>query len=167
MHAARLHDEVIDAALSCAATLLGMEVVFIGGIDDATFRFERVSGDWPGIVEGGEIEFSATFCRRMLDGAPPSTADAAIDPAYVDTPGRTKFRVTSYVGVPIHDFTGHVIGTLCGIDHDEYHTWLDAHVRARGVPPASVARTYGRFVRALVAEAWAHRPSSPPYTLAP
>lgn len=57
---------------------------------------------------------------------------------------------------------------LCGIDHDEYHTLLDAHVRARGVPPASVTRTYGRFVRALVAEAWQHRPSDrPPYTLLP
>jgi hypothetical protein len=103
-----------------------MEVVFIGGIDDATFRFERVSGDWPGIVEGGEIDFSATFCRRMLDGAPPSTADAALDPAYADTPGRSEFGVTSYVGVPIHDFTGHVIGTLCGIDHDS--VTMDSHV---------------------------------------
>ena len=46
------------------------------------------------------------------------------------------------------------------------HTLLDAHVRARGVPAGSVTRTYGRFVRALVAEAWEHRPSdSPPYTL--
>lgn len=55
---------------------------------------------------------------------------------------------------------------LCGIDHSEYHTLLDAHVRARGVPAGSITRTYGRFVRRLVAEAWEHRPSdSPPYTL--
>ena len=32
----------IDAVLSTAATLLGMEVVFIGGLTDETFTFEKV-----------------------------------------------------------------------------------------------------------------------------
>jgi hypothetical protein len=32
----------IDAVLSTAATLLGMEVVFIGGLTDESFTFERV-----------------------------------------------------------------------------------------------------------------------------
>ena len=54
---------------------------------------------------------------------------------------------------------------LCPIDHSETHTLLDAHVRAKGVPAGSITRTYGRFVRALVAEAWEHRPTSPPYTM--
>ncbi|HVE62257.1 MAG TPA: GAF and ANTAR domain-containing protein [Mycobacteriales bacterium] len=117
MRAAALYDEVIDAALSCAATLLDMEVVFIGTIDEAAYRFERVAGTWPGIAEGFAIDFSATFCRRMLDGAAPSTSDAGRDPAYLDTPAHHKFGVMSYVGVPIRDVEGHVIGTLCGVDH--------------------------------------------------
>lgn len=56
---------------------------------------------------------------------------------------------------------------FCGLDHGEYHTWLDAHVRARAVPPASLGRTYGRYIRSLVAETWEHRPVGPrlPYTL--
>ncbi|MCA1569285.1 MAG: hypothetical protein LC798_02975 [Chloroflexi bacterium] len=44
---------------------------------------------------------------------------------------------------------------LCGLDHDEYHTLLNAYARADGTPPYAELRTYGLFVRALVAEAWA------------
>ncbi len=160
MFAASMHDEVIDAALSCAATLIGMEVVFIGGIDDATFRFERVAGTWPGIIEGAAIDFSATFCRRMLDGAPPSTSDAANDPAYVDTPGRTEFDVTSYVGVPIRDGGGHVIGTLCGVDHG--NVVVDEHVlgvltELAGIVSAHLVEVPGQDALAIrrTAHGWA------------
>ena len=37
----QLHHPAVDAALATAATLLGMEVVFIGGFADDRFRFER------------------------------------------------------------------------------------------------------------------------------
>jgi hypothetical protein len=43
----------IDAVLSTAASLLGMEIVFLGGMTEATFTFDRVHtrGDWPGVQE--------------------------------------------------------------------------------------------------------------------
>lgn len=51
----------------------------------------------------------------------------------------------------------------CGLDHDEYHTLLDGHVRLGGVPDQT---GYSRWARKLVAEAWAHRPAGHlPYTL--
>lgn len=60
------------------------------------------------------------------------------------------------------------IVSLCPLCHEETHSLLDAHVRVGGVPASMVTKTYGRFIRALVAEAWEHKPSGkPPYTLAP
>ena len=112
-----LHSDVIDAALSCASTLLGMEVVFVSTIDDATFRVDRLVGAWDDtLCEGTTLETSDTFCTRMLAGAPRHTSHAETDVAYVDTPLRTVLGITSYVGVPIHDADGKVIGTLCGVD---------------------------------------------------
>jgi hypothetical protein len=111
-----LRHPAIDAALSTAATLLGMEVVFIGGLDGATFTFDRVRGEWPGLDEGRAADRTDSFCHRMLAGAPASTADAENDAAYADAPIRAKLGIRSYVGVPIHDAAGTVVGTLCGID---------------------------------------------------
>jgi hypothetical protein len=113
---ADLRHPAVGAALATAADLLGMEVVFIGGLTDEQFTFERVAGSLPGLAEGATVPRTDSFCHRMLAGAPPATADAGNDPAYADTPTRVAFGVTSYVGVPIHGPDGRVVGTLCGVD---------------------------------------------------
>lgn len=108
----------IDAVMSTAASVLGMEVVFLGGLTDDTFTFERVhaTNHWPGVEQGWRAERTDSFCHRLLEGAPSSTSDAATDPAYADAPARELFGIASYVGVPIRDGRGNVVATLCGID---------------------------------------------------
>jgi len=116
MNVQRLDHPAINGVLSTAATLLGMEVVFIGGLTDDTFTFERVSGDFPGIAEGMSLDRTDSMCHRMLAGAPRSTSDAALEPLYADVPGRSTFGISSYVGVPIRRPDGSMLGTLCGVD---------------------------------------------------
>jgi hypothetical protein len=116
MLSADLHHPAVGAALATAADLLGMEVVFISRMTADEFAFERVLGSLSGVAEGRTIPRTDTFCHRLLAGAPPSTADAANDPAYADTPVRTAFGIASYVGVPVRDPAGNVVGTLCGVD---------------------------------------------------
>lgn len=116
MLGADLAHPAVGAALTTAADLLGMEVVFIGALSGDEFAFERIVGQLPGLVEGLTMPRSDSFCHRMLAGAPAATSDAAHDPAYADVPSRTTFGVTSYVGVPICGEGGRVVGTLCGVD---------------------------------------------------
>jgi hypothetical protein len=116
MLGADMHHPAVGAALTTAADILGMEVVFIGALTDDDFAFERVLGELPGVTEGITLPRTDSFCHRMLAGAPPSTSDAASDPAYADAPVRATFGLTSYVGVPVHAVDGRVVGTLCGID---------------------------------------------------
>ena len=116
MIGADLQHPAVGAALTTAAELLDMEVVFVGGISDDEFAFERILGDLPGLTEGQTMPRADSFCHRMLAGAPPSTDDAANDPAYSDAPVRDALGITSYVGVPIHATDGRIVGTLCGID---------------------------------------------------
>lgn len=115
---AMLDHPAIDAVLSTAATLLHMEVVFLGGLTEDTFTFEKVhaTGDWPGLEQGRSADRTDSFCHRLLAGAPASTADAAHDPHYCDAPVRTALGIHSYVGVPVRNDAGMVVATLCGID---------------------------------------------------
>jgi hypothetical protein len=119
----------IDAVLSTAASLLGMEVVFIGGLTEDSFTFERVhasdSHGWEIPSEGAVLERAGTLCHRLLAGGPSTTDDAANDPVYSDAAARSMFGITSYVGVPIRNTTGHVVGTLCGIDRDHVAVQAD------------------------------------------
>lgn len=130
MPSSSLSHPAVDAVLSTAATLLGMEVVFIGGLTEDSFVFERVHAvdaeGWQLPDEGAVLARSDSLCSRLLEGAPSSTADAAHDPAYRDVPARAEFGITSYVGVPITDVRGQVVATLCGVDRD--HVAIESDV---------------------------------------
>ena len=108
----------IDAVLATASAVLGMEVVFLGGITEDTFTFEKVraSAGWPEVVEGDRLPSSASLCHRMLAGAPARTLDAAQDPDYAEAAACDRLGIRSYVGVPVRDREGNVVATLCGID---------------------------------------------------
>ncbi|MCW2681339.1 MAG: hypothetical protein JWM62_2740 [Frankiales bacterium] len=108
----------IDAVMSTAASLLGMEVVFLGGLTEETFTFEKVHAraQWAGVVEGGSGERNSSLCSRLLQGAPSHTSDAANDPHYGPVARTKELGITSYVGVPVKDSSGQVVATLCGID---------------------------------------------------
>ena len=121
MSRTELSHPAIDAVLSTAASLLGMEVVFIGGLTSDSFTFERVraaNGTWALPAEGTVIDRLDTLCHRLLAGAPSSTTDAAKDPAYGDAAAQADYGITSYVGVPVRDDAGNVVATLCGVDRD-------------------------------------------------
>lgn len=115
---APLAHPAIDAVLSTASALLGMEVVFVGGLTEDSFTFERVHADapWQGVAEGTTSPRGDSLCHRLLEGAPASTADAATSPDYADAPVREQLGIRSYVGVPVRDPAGRVVATLCGID---------------------------------------------------
>jgi len=116
VHGGDLHHPAVDAVLTVAARLVGMETVFVGGLTQDEFSFLRVQGDLPGVEEGATFPRADSFCDRLVAGAPPFTAAAADDPAYADVPARQTFGITSYVGVPVHGSDGTVIGTLCAVD---------------------------------------------------
>lgn len=111
----------IDAVMSTAASLLGMEIVFVGGLTDETFTFEKVQAQasWPEVEEGGSDRRSASLCHQLLAGAPGRTTDAAADPMYSQATKTDELGIRSYVGVPVRDGAGQVVATLCGMDRGE------------------------------------------------
>ncbi|MBV9292303.1 MAG: GAF and ANTAR domain-containing protein [Frankiales bacterium] len=139
MIGADLHHPAVGAALTTAADILGMEVVFVGGLSEEEFSFERVHGEWPGVVEGATFPRTDSMCHRLVSGAPAATDDAEHDPAYADAPVRSALGITSYVGVPIQSSSGRIIGTLCGID------------RGRVPVPADTVRILGTLAGVIEA----------------
>lgn len=118
--AARLDNPAIDAVLSAAATLLHMEVVFLGGLTEDTFTFEKVHAqqEWPGIFEGRTANRRDSLCHRMLAIGVSHTSDAPSEPAYQDCAVAAELGIRSYVGVPVRNSAGVVVATLCGIDRN-------------------------------------------------
>jgi hypothetical protein len=110
-----LHSPVVEAAMNAAADMLGMEVVYIGGLTDDTFRCMRLCGSMPGVSEGVTVARHESLCHHMLAGAPHATSAVREVEEYAAIPGVIRAGITSYVGVAIHR-GDEIVGTLCGID---------------------------------------------------
>lgn len=130
MSSPELAHPAIDAVLATAARLLGMEVVFVGGLSADTFTFERVHTapgvEWDGLREGVSAPRADSMCSRLLEGAPAATSDAAADPHYSGSRTRAELGITSYVGVPVRNHRGEVVATLCGVDRGTHAVSDDA-----------------------------------------
>ena len=163
MPVTELSHPAIGVVLTTAADLLGMEVVFLGGLTSDSFSFERVlkRAGWPEIEEGTRSHRADSLCARMLAGGVVSTSDAPADPAFSDAPMRSALGITSYVGVPVHGPDGEVVATLCGIDRGavpvseqsvQVLTQLAAIVSAH-LDPAAVAQD-GVVIRRSPSGGW-------------
>jgi hypothetical protein len=107
--------QLIETTLRAAAGATGMQLVFVSSIEGQTFTWRALHGSLDGITEGSSLPLDETFCARLLAGAPASTADAALDPAYSDVPLGQALAIRSYVGVPLRRGSA-VTGTLGGFD---------------------------------------------------
>src|SRR4051812_50138299 len=81
-----LSHPAIDAVLSTAASLLGMEVVFIGGLTQDSFTFERAHASdnlgWDIPPQGAVLEPAGALCPPLAGGAPPAAAGRGHPPVF-------------------------------------------------------------------------------------
>jgi GAF domain-containing protein len=142
--------QLTRTTLRAAAGVTGMQLAFVSAIDEQTYTWRTVYGNFDGVSAGISMPLTDTFCARLLGGAPASTADASIDPAYADVPLRSALGVTSYVGVPLRR-SGVVTGTLgC----------LDASASAVDAADVRVLAALARIISAEAArdpEVWLRR----------
>lgn len=96
-------------------------VSLIGRIDGDEWLIvdTESEGGWA-IAPGDVLDFSTTFCTRMLAGRGPRLApDADAVIAYVEAPVKAELGIGAYVGVPLRLSDGSLYGTLCCLDHDQ------------------------------------------------
>src|SRR5579875_1591687 len=122
---ADMHAPVVDATLTTAAAMLGMEVVFIASLDERDFAFVRVQGSMPGVVEGAMRPRHETMCDRVARIGPFTTCDAPNAPGFGHLQAIVELNIRSYAGVPIHAGDD-VVGSLCGVDRESVEVSPDS-----------------------------------------
>jgi hypothetical protein len=64
-----------------------------------------------------EVDLEMSFCQHVVDaGATLAIPDVRLDHRMRDNPLIEALDLTAYLGVPLVDRAGHVIGSLCAID---------------------------------------------------
>lgn len=110
----------VGRVLDLVRSRLGMDVAWVSRFTRTEQVFVEVGGAaevW-GPARGGGSSLASAYCARVLRGELPNViTDARQDPRTRDLPATAELGIGAYVGAPVRDAAGAVVGMLCCISH--------------------------------------------------
>jgi PAS domain S-box-containing protein len=117
-----------DRLTRVVAAALGVPVSLIALVDVDRQFFKSAVGLTPAIDERRQTPLSHSFCRHVVESESPLIVnDSATNALVADNPAIDALGVAAYLGVPIADGDGVVIGSLCAIEHQP-RAWTAADI---------------------------------------
>jgi hypothetical protein len=125
-------EDVIGGTLALAREMLGMDAAHVSEFTDRAQRFRHVEGDAGsfGLRDGDQLPLEETYCQRMADGRIPNVVpDTSQEPEVADLAATRDARLGAYVGVPIVNARGDVLGSFCCLSHEPDPGLADRDIR--------------------------------------
>jgi two-component sensor histidine kinase len=108
-------EPAFDRITALASKIIGAPVALVSLVDSKRQFFKSQSG-LPAEV-GRETPLSHSFCQHVVTTESMlSVTDAPNDPVVRDNPAISNLGVMAYLGVPLKNSDGQVLGSLCVID---------------------------------------------------
>ena len=115
-----------DRLTRLVAAALGVPVSMIALVDAERQFFKSAVGLQHPVEERRQTPLSHSFCRHVVESEAPFVVDdSRANPLVANNPAVDELGVAAYLGVPIADRDGVVIGSLCAID-SEPRAWNSA-----------------------------------------
>lgn len=120
-------EPALDRLTELAAGMLDVPTCTLSLVlPDRQVFVSRYDEDEPGVRET-PIRYS--YCRHVVDsGEPLVVPDAREHPLLEENPAIPEYGAIAYLGYPLRDAGGHVLGTVCAID-TEPHPWGEQDLR--------------------------------------
>lgn len=116
-------EAVFDRAVVLATYVLGTPVGLISLVDDRRQFFKARVGLSEPVASRRETPLSHSFCQYVVTSDEPLIVNDARENSILrDNLAISDLSVIAYLGVPIHDPDGHVLGSFCAID-DKPRDW--------------------------------------------
>lgn len=113
----RSFSEAATAILSQLQAELGMSLWMITRVEQDDWIVLNVEDQVYGLKPGTVVQYSRTFCSRMVSQQGPRIApDIEGVPAYAEVGIREMLPIGAYLGVPLWRADGSLFGTLCAVD---------------------------------------------------
>ena len=115
-------DEGFDRLTSLTATVLNVPVALVSLVDSDRQFFKSCHGLGQPWASERQTPLSHSFCQHVVHARRPLVVtDAREHPVLSTNQAIRDLGVVAYAGAPLMTATGHVLGTLCAIDHRPRH----------------------------------------------
>jgi serine phosphatase RsbU (regulator of sigma subunit) len=119
-------DETFDRFAAMVRTVLNVPVALVSLVSTDRQFFPGACGLGDPWEQQRQTPLSHSFCRHVVATAEPLVVvDARTDERVRGNLAIDELQVVGYAGMPLTDADGHVLGSLCAIDHSPRH-WTDA-----------------------------------------
>jgi hypothetical protein len=115
-------EEAFDRLTRLTATVLNVPVALVSLVDSDRQFFKSCQGLGQPWASERETPLSHSFCQHVVAARRPLViTDAREHPLLRENQAIRDLGVVAYAGAPLLTATGHVLGTLCAIDHRPRH----------------------------------------------
>ncbi len=110
--------QAIPTLLDVLCKITGMRFAAVARVTDLTWTVCAVRDEIDfGLIPGGQLEVNSTLCIEVKKSQQLIAIDhASLDPRYCNHPTPKRYKIESYVSVPIVFKNGRYFGNLCAID---------------------------------------------------
>jgi GAF domain-containing protein len=116
-------DDALDRIARLVSRVVGSEVALVSLVDEHRQFFVGQHGLDAPWSETRETPVSQSICRMVVASSDVvQIDDTTVDDRTAEHEARTVLGVGSYLGVPLSDEAGNVLGSLCAINHHP-HAW--------------------------------------------
>lgn len=132
-------EEPFEQLARLAARLTHTPTAMVSLVDEERQVFKGACGLSAPWSDTGETPLSHSFCRHVVATAEPLVvADARKHPLLRDNPAIREMGVVAYLGVPLVDGEGNVLGSICVID-SKPRQWAEQDVEVvRSLAPTVI-----------------------------
>jgi GAF domain-containing protein len=121
-------EESFDRLTRLTSSVLNVPVALVSLVDSDRQFFKSCLGLPQPWAAQRQTPLSHSFCQHVVESRRPLViSDAREHPRLRDNPAIRDLGVIAYAGAPLITPDGHVLGTLCAIDHEPRH-WTSEQI---------------------------------------
>ncbi len=107
-------DPALDRHCRIAKAALRADAILFAVVEEERQFFPSQIGLAEPYAKAGQTPITHSFCKLVVEGSETLViADTAAEPLVVDNPARHDLGIASYLGVPVRDEYGTVLGAVC------------------------------------------------------
>ena len=121
-------EEVFDRPVRIASHIFGTPIALLSFVDERRQFFKSQLGLPSDVAQARETPLSHSFCQHVVANKEPLVVtDARTVPELRDNKAITDLDVISYLGVPVKEPGGEILGSFCVIENQP-RKWTDAEL---------------------------------------
>lgn len=130
----------LDTIMEMTVRAMNVSAAMISALFPDRQEIHALYGQFGEMTAPTTVPLSHSLCKHVVGmGRPLVVSDALGHPLVKDNPGVKESGIASYIGEPLHDYSGKPVGSFCIVDRN-VRDWTETQVRMMSINAMIIER---------------------------